>query len=110
MNPRQGIETWGNGGRQAFISSLRGRKTVNPRQGIETELAPGERVRGFLGRKTVNPRQGIETPPPSPHTNNTPSPRRKTVNPRQGIETRYKLMRNMRVRMRSEDSESSSGD
>ncbi len=62
MNPRQGIETLRRCGLEILSNPKARRKTVNPRQGIETR--PHRRNLSdvdFFGRKTVNPRQGIET-------------------------------------------------
>ncbi len=87
------------------------RKTVNPRQGIETICAMKiTRVRCNLCRKTVNPRQGIETQRGLTDGEVWRSWSRKTVNPRQGIETGAPWRPPGNSSSASEDSESSSGD
>ncbi len=60
MNPRQGIETVVEHRVDWRVFLLR-RKTVNPRQGIETKPALNWALYTRICRKTVNPRQGIET-------------------------------------------------
>ncbi len=71
------------------MTATPGRKTVNPRQGIETlqQRKRWERL-SWLCRKTVNPRQGIETALLRVVAGFRNRLSRKTVNPRQGIETR----------------------
>ncbi len=110
MNPRQGIETFDRIiNRRIFLIC---RKTVNPRQGIETQNQTQDRrrIRRLERRKTVNPRQGIETSIAKSGCFCAYILGRKTVNPRQGIET-YSIEYWARIQLlRSEDSESSSGD
>ncbi len=82
---------------------------MNPRQGIETIPQAPEMLEAILCRKTVNPRQGIETIPQAPEMLEAILCR-KTVNPRQGIETQPQMVHRCKDIIRSEDSESSSGD
>ncbi len=58
----------------------------------------------------MNPRQGIETKVQEALRLPYPDVGRKTVNPRQGIETMGKGGGGSKASIRSEDSESSSGD